>query len=103
MTVETFCSSGKAERVKGGVHAASGAILGLMALYNGVAWCYRRERHLGWNTILYTVGFAFEMRQTHRHLVRRCEPARITPFDASKRADGITARIPRDAELCGTY
>lgn len=92
MTVETFCSSGNAERVKGGVHAASGLILGLMALYNGVAWCYRRERHLGWNTALYTAAFAWEMRQTHRHLVRRGHED-ATLCERPSRADADAARV----------
>jgi hypothetical protein len=67
VTVETFCTSGQAERVKGSVHAAAGTIVGAMAVYNAVAWCYRRERHLGWNAIIYSIGFAWEAYQTSRH------------------------------------
>ena len=71
MTVETFCTSGQAERFKGGVHAAAGTIVGAMAVYNAVAWCYRRERHLGWNAIIYSLGFVWEAYQTSRHF-RTC-------------------------------
>jgi hypothetical protein len=71
MTVKTFCSSGKAESVKGGVHAAATAIVGVMAVYNAVAWCFRRERHLRWNTVIYTAALAFEIRQTRRHFKRQ--------------------------------
>lgn len=78
MTVKTFCSSGKAEFVKGGVHAAAGAIVGVMAVYNGVAWCFRRERHLRWNTIFYTAALAFEIHQTRRHFKRKNQPEPLT-------------------------
>ena len=74
VTVETFCTSGQAERVKGSVHAAAGTIVGVMAVYNAVAWCYRRERHLGWNAIIYSMGFAWEAYQTSRHFRRPIHP-----------------------------
>ena len=74
MTVETFCTSGQAESFKGSVHAAAGTIVGAMAVYNAVAWYYRRERHLGWNAIIYSLGFAWEAYQTSRHF-RKPEPA----------------------------
>lgn len=74
MTVETFCTSGQAERLKGTVHAAAGTIVGAMAVYNAVAWCYRRERHLGWNAIIYSLGLAWEVRQTSRHFNRPMHP-----------------------------
>lgn len=67
MTAATFCTPGQAERVKGGVHAVAGTVAGLMAVYNTVAWWYRRERHLGMNAVIYTAGFAFEVYQTSRH------------------------------------
>jgi hypothetical protein len=75
VTVATFCKSGEAERVKGSVHAAAGAIVGLMAVYNAVAWWHRRERHLGVNAIVYAAGFALEAYQTRRHFVRQDEEA----------------------------
>jgi hypothetical protein len=74
VTVETFCTSGQAERFKGSVHAAAGTIVGAMAVYNAVAWCYRRERHLGWNAIIYGVGFAWEAYQTSRHFRKPTHP-----------------------------
>jgi hypothetical protein len=74
VTVETFCTSGQAERVKGSVHAAAGTIVGVMAVYNAVAWCYRREKHLGWNAIIYSMGFAWEAYQTSRHFRRPVHP-----------------------------
>lgn len=73
MTVATFCTSGEAERIKGGFHAAAGALVGLMAVYNAVAWWHRRERHLGVNAVMYAAGFAVEVYQTRRHLTRRPE------------------------------
>src|SRR5688572_26665510 len=74
VTVETFCTSGQAERFKGSVHAAAGTIVGAMAVYNAVAWCYRRERHLGWNAIIYGLGFAWEAYQTSRHFTKPTHP-----------------------------
>ena len=74
MTVETFCTSGQAERFKGSVHAAAGTIVGAMAVYNAVAWCYRRERHLGWNAIIYGMGFFWEAYQTSRHFRKPTHP-----------------------------
>jgi hypothetical protein len=74
VTVETFCTSGQAERFKGSVHAAAGTIVGAMAVYNAVAWCYRRERHLGWNAVIYGLGFAWEAYQTSRHFTKPTHP-----------------------------
>ncbi|MGH9347697.1 MAG: hypothetical protein ACRD26_10575 [Vicinamibacterales bacterium] len=80
MTVKAFCSSGHAEPVKASVHAAAGTLLGVMAAYNGVAWCYRRERHLGWNAVIYVAALVWELRQTRRHFRRRApQPAVIEP------------------------
>lgn len=94
MTVATFCSSGQAERVKGAVHGAAGAIVGAMALYNAVAWWYRRERHLGINAALYAAGFAWELYQTNRHLQRRPAPVIAmtpppAPVEACECGDGF--------------
>lgn len=68
--VRTFCMSGEREVVKGAVHAAGGALAGLMAVYNIAAWCYRRERHLGVNAVIYTVAIVWEIQQTSRHFGR---------------------------------
>jgi hypothetical protein len=75
--VRTFCTRGESEVVKGAVHAAGGALAALMAGYNIAAWCYRRERHLGINAIVYTVAILWEVKQTAHHL-ERCDPDRDT-------------------------
>jgi hypothetical protein len=68
--VRTFCTSGEREGVKGAVHAAGGTLAAVMAVYNIAAWCYRRERHLGINAIVYTAAILWEIKQTSRHLER---------------------------------
>jgi hypothetical protein len=68
--VKTFCKSGKNEAVKGAVHAAGGVLAAVMAAYNIAAWCYRRERHLGINAIVYTLAAVWEVKQTAHHLER---------------------------------
>ncbi len=73
--VKRFCKSGESEMVKGAVHAAGGVLAGVMAVYNIVAWCYRREPHLGINAIVYTLATAFEVKQTAHHF-ERCEMTR---------------------------
>lgn len=71
MTVEQFCSSGNQEAVKGSVHGAACAIAAVMAAYNIAAWCFRRERHLGTNAVVYMLAVGWEAKQTIRHF-RRC-------------------------------
>jgi hypothetical protein len=75
--VQTFCSSGQREGVKGAVHGAACVIAATMAAYNIAAWHFRRERHLGTNAVVYTLAVAWEAKQTLRHL-RRCDVAVIT-------------------------
>ena len=87
--VRTFCKSGENEEVKGAVHAAGGLLAGLMAAYNIAAWCYRRERHLGINAVVYSLAFMWEVKQTAHHL-ERCEIPRAP--DALKPADAETFR-----------
>ena len=70
MTVQTFCTSGEREDVKGAVHAATGLLALVMATYNTTAWYYRRQPHLGYNAIIYGVVVAFEIKQTLHHLRR---------------------------------
>lgn len=72
--VKTFCSSGEREQLKGAVHGTACAIAAIMALYNGVAWSFRRESHLSLNALVYTLAVAWEVRQTQRHF-RRCTMA----------------------------
>lgn len=93
MTAATFCTPGQSERVKGGVHAMAGTVVAVMAVYNAVAWWYRRERHLGVNAMIYAAGFAFEVYQTSRHFYRpgAAPEARINP----------PARAVADACECG--
>ena len=74
--VETFCKSGENEVLKGAVHATGCVLAGMMAAYNLAAWCYRRERHLGINTIVYTLAVVWEAKQTIHHL-ERCEMPRF--------------------------
>ena len=68
MTIQTFCTSGEQEEVKGAVHAIAGLLALAMATYNVTAWCYRRQPHLGANAIIYTVVVAWEIKQTLHHL-----------------------------------
>lgn len=68
--VAQFCTSGEKEALKGGVHATACGLAVVMAVYNGAAWWYRRERHLGINTALYTAAAAWEVMQTSRHWSR---------------------------------
>jgi hypothetical protein len=75
--VQTFCSSGQREGVKGAVHGAACVIAAAMAAYNIAAWHFRRERHLGTNAVVYTLAVAWEAKQTLRHL-RRCDAVVIT-------------------------
>ena len=72
--VRSFCASGNHEGVKCGVHAAAAFIVALCAVYNTTAWCYRRDRHLRFNAIFYTLAVAFELKQTlhHLHAPRPC-------------------------------
>jgi hypothetical protein len=71
LTVQDFCHSGSQEGVKGSVHGAACFIALVMAAYNIAAWCFRRERHLGANAVVYTLAVGWEVKQTMRHL-RRC-------------------------------
>lgn len=73
--VRTFCTSGEREGVKGGVHGAACVIASAMAAYNIVAWCLRRETHLGINAVVYSLAVAFEVKQTMHHLqhLRQCK------------------------------
>jgi hypothetical protein len=71
VTVQDFCYSGNQEGVKGSVHGAACIIALVMAAYNIAAWCFRRERHLGANAVVYTLAVGWEVKQTMRHL-RRC-------------------------------
>jgi hypothetical protein len=75
--VQAFCASGNHEPVKCGVHGAVGALVALCAAYNIAACCYRRDRHLRLNAVIYTLAAAWEAKQTFHHLVAcgRCDEA----------------------------
>ena len=66
--VRSFCASGSYEAVKCGVHASAAFIVSLCAVYNATAWFYRRDPHLRLNAVVYTLGVAFEIKQTLHHL-----------------------------------
>ena len=80
MVVRTFCTSGESEALKGAVHALGGVVAATMAAYNVTAWCYRRERHLGVNAVVYTLAVFWELKQTVHHLERvEVNPASQAP------------------------
>ena len=68
MTARELCVSGNHELLKGSVHGTACAIAAVMATYNIVAWCFRRDRHLRINAVVYTLAFAWEVKQTLHHL-----------------------------------
>ena len=78
--VQTLCTTGNHEVLKSTVHGAAGVIAGLMAAYNIAACCFRRDRHLRVNAVVYSLLVAYEIKQTVHHLkhatssVRHPEP-----------------------------
>jgi hypothetical protein len=88
--VQAFCASGNHESVKCGVHGAVGVLVGLCAVYNIAASFYRRDRHLRWNAVIYTLAVAWEVKQTLHHLtpcrVERVRPAPPGPCAAQRAA-----------------
>ena len=79
--VQKFCTSGNHEVVKCAVHAAAGVLVGVCAAYNITASRYRRDRHLRLNAVIYTLAFAWEMKQALHHLEA------IPPCDRSAELD----------------
>jgi hypothetical protein len=75
--VQRLCTSGNHEALKCGVHGAAGVIAAVMAAYNIAACCYRRDRHLRINAVVYTLAIAWEIKQTlhHRTKSSAAEPA----------------------------
>ena len=65
--VQALCTSGNNEVLKGGVHAAAGVIAAVMAAYNIAACCFRRDRHLRINALVYTLAIGYEIKQTLHH------------------------------------
>jgi len=84
MTARELCASGNNELLKGSVHATASVVAAVMAAYNIAAWWYRRDRHLRINGVLYTLAFAWEVKQTLHHLTA-CEGSDVSP-DVSKPA-----------------
>jgi hypothetical protein len=72
--VRTLCASGNHEPLKCGVHGAAAVIAGMCAAYNIAAWCFRRDRHLRINAVVYALAVVWELKHTLHHL-RACEPA----------------------------
>ncbi len=66
--VRTLCTTGNHEALKGGVHGASCVIAGVMAAYNIAACCFRRDRHLKVNAVVYSMLVAYELKQTLHHI-----------------------------------
>ena len=66
--VQRFCTSGNHEAVKCAVHAAAGVLVGVCAVYNITAACYRRDRHLRINGFVYSLAVIWELKQTLHHL-----------------------------------
>jgi len=66
--VRAFCTSGNHEVVKCAVHAAAGVLVGACAAYNLTASCYRRDRHLRINALVYSLAVVWEFKQTVHHL-----------------------------------
>jgi hypothetical protein len=66
--VRALCTTGNHEALKSTVHGTAGAIAALMAAYNIAACCFRRDRHLRVNALIYTLLVAYEFKQTVHHL-----------------------------------
>jgi hypothetical protein len=85
MTARELCASGNHELLKCGVHGTACVVAALMATYNIAAWCFRRERHLRINGVVYTLAFAWEVKQTLHHLTA-CERDDLPPAMSQKAA-----------------
>jgi hypothetical protein len=83
VTVERFCTSGEQEVFKGGVHGAACAIAAVMAAYNIAAFCFRRERHLGTNAVIYALAVGWEVKQTLRHFTRGGQAEVAPPLETA--------------------
>ena len=83
--VKTLCTSGNHELLKSGVHGSAGVIAGLMAAYNIAAWCFRRERHLGINAVVYSLAVVWELKQTLHHVDHLHPPVTVEPEELEKK------------------
>lgn len=75
--VQTLCTSGNHEALKCGVHGAAGVLAVAMAAYNIAACCFRPDRHLRINAVVYTLAVAWEVKQTWHHLRRTSSAAEV--------------------------
>jgi hypothetical protein len=73
--VRSFCAKGNHETIKCGVHGAVGVLMGMCAVYNFTAWCFRRDRHLSINAVIYSLAVVWEFKHTLHHL-EACVPTR---------------------------
>lgn len=67
MTPRAFVQQGESEALKGACHATTAALCAIMTVYNVTAFCYRRERHLAFNSALYLAGLFLEGKKTYNH------------------------------------
>jgi hypothetical protein len=67
MTPRAFCRQGEQEILKGSFHATTAGLMTVMAIYNLAAVCFRRERHLAANAVLYTTLAVLEAKKTISH------------------------------------
>ena len=67
MTPRAFCQQGESEPLKGCCHATTAALLAIMTVYNVTALAYRRERHLLFNSVIYSAGLFLELKKTYNH------------------------------------
>ena len=65
---------GNCEELKLGVHALALGVAALCGAYNAAAWLSRRERHLAFNTLMYTVLIAFEQQHVAHHIAELRRP-----------------------------
>ena len=66
--VQRLCTSGNHEALKTGVHGAASVLAVVMAAYNIAACCFRRDRHLRVNAVVYTLAVGWELKQTLHNL-----------------------------------
>lgn len=74
-----FLCPGHGEEAKAWAHGLLGvAALGCFA-YNAGAWLLRHERHLGWNSVVYSGIGGFEIKQVLRHIATASQPTARLP------------------------
>lgn len=70
MTPQAFCRSGTAEKLKAATHAGMLVLASTCLAYNATAWCFRRERHLAGNAVVYGALVWLEVQHVRHHLQR---------------------------------